>query len=400
MEQRWRELDSIIRHWWDGDLVTALEADIRADDAQTLLFLPYPYSPAAGNLGAYPELYGWDTYFINLGLLAHARYDVVRHHILNQLSMIDRFGMVLNGNRTFYLTRSQPPLLPDSIWRYFEHTRDRLMLYRAYASLKNEFDNYWNAEHHQTPTGLATNRDLGDPNWRPELAAEAETGLDFTACFAGDVRQCVPLITNCVLVRYAEVLKLIATEVGAAEDSVRWQAEYDQRARRINELCWNVDQGLYFEYNFARGEQIPVKSLSAYWPLWAGITDETQATALVDNLSCFEQEFGLAFTDQAYDIPHPEFSALQWSYPVGWPPMHTIIAESLIRSGFKDAAKRVSQSFLNLVLKEYNRTGNLWEKYNVVSGDLTIPLERAGSAPFHGWTSAAVVGLGRILFDS
>ena len=162
MKSRWQALDDQIRDWWDEDLVTAREADIRADADGTLLFLPHPYSTAAGTGTAYPEMYGWDTYFINLGLLAHERQDLMRNHILNQLSMIDRFGMVLNGNRTFYRTRSQPPLLPDSIWRYFQATDDADLLHLAYPLLKKEFSSYWCAPHHQTPTGLATNRDLVD----------------------------------------------------------------------------------------------------------------------------------------------------------------------------------------------------------------------------------------------
>ena len=99
-------------------------------------------------------------------------------------------------------------------------------------------------------------------------------------------------------------------------------------------------------------------------------------------------------------MPHPEFSALQWAYPVGWPPFQIMIAEALARAGFAAEAARVSEAFLRLMLDEYDRTGYLWEKYNVVEDNLSIPLERSGSAKFHGWTSAAVVVLGRILYGA
>lgn len=400
MKRRWQRLNTAIRGWWDGDLVTAHEADIRADDAGTLLFLPYPYSPAAGNLGAYPELYGWDTYFINLGLLIHDRSDIVRNHILNQISMIERFGMVLNGNRTFYRTRSQPPLLADGVWRYFQHTGDRAMLHRTYAALKHEFERYWNDDHHRTPIGLTTNRDAGDPSLRAQLAAEAETGLDFTAIFGGDVRECVPLITNCILVRYAAVMRLIAAEIGQEEEIARWDSQVDTRTRLINAFCWDEAHGFFFEYNFVRGEQLTFKSLNAYWALWAGITTGEQTSSLVKNLPWFEYDHGLVLTDRVYDVPHPEFTALQWSYPVGWPPFQIMIAEALLRAGFEAEAKRVSEGFLRLLLDEYDRTGHLWEKYNVVDGNLIMPRERADSKPFHGWTSAAVVVLGTMLYGN
>lgn len=111
LKVRWQRLDNAIRGWWVGDLHHATEEEIRNDPNKTLLFLPFPYITAGGSESAFPEIYGWDTQFINLGLLAHDRADIVRWNILDQLSMIERFGKVLNGNRTFYLTRGQPPLL-------------------------------------------------------------------------------------------------------------------------------------------------------------------------------------------------------------------------------------------------------------------------------------------------
>jgi len=380
--------------------VTALEDDVRTDPQETLLFLPHPYLEAAGTGEDYAEMYGWDTYYINLGLLAHGRTNILRGHILNQLTMIDRFGMVLNGNRTFYLTRSQPPLLADSLWRYFEATGDRDLLVRTYPSLIKEYREYWSADHHTTPVGLSTNRDLGDSTWRPELAAEAETGLDFCAIYGGDVRECVPLITNCTLVRHLEVLHLIAQEIDFLDEAQIWKDEHRVRAERIQKLCWNEERGLFLEYNYVREEQLPFLSVCTYWPLWAGIATDKQAARLHENLSLVEQAHGIAQTDQVYDVPHPEFENLQWSYPVGWPPMQIMVVEALLRNGFREAAGRVARKFVTLMLDEYARTGDLWEKYNVVDGNVTIPIERKGSVPFHGWTAAAAVILGRVIFES
>lgn len=124
LEPRWRALDDAVRTWRDGDLHRAGEAEVSADPAGTLLYLAHPYSSAAGDRGAFPEMYGWDTFFINLGLLAHRRQDVVRWHVLDQLYQVEQYGFVPNGNRTFYLTRSQPPMLGESVRRYVEATGD------------------------------------------------------------------------------------------------------------------------------------------------------------------------------------------------------------------------------------------------------------------------------------
>jgi alpha,alpha-trehalase len=413
----WKDLNYKIKTWWDQDVRSAREKDIRdpeknaiwysdeqhkekeirTDREWTLLFLPHPYVTSGGNANAFPEMYCWDTYFINHGLLLHKRFDLIRNHIVNQLYMIERFGMVLNANRTYYTTRSQTPLLAADIWRYYRHTGDIDLLYPAYPLLKKEFLGYWNADHHLTQTGLATNRDLGDPELRPELAAEAEVH-DFTPCFEGDVRNCNPVQTNCALVRYADILSLIARELKQPEEESRWKEQAQSRRDLINALCWNNDLQFYFEYDHVRSRQLPCWSLSAYWALWSHIASDAQAKSLVEQLSKFETQYGLIQTDRRYPSPHPEFEWVQFQYPAGWPPMHIIVVEGLYQYGFADHAKRIAEKYLRLIIGQYLETGSLWEKYNMVDGNLSFPKERYTVPPFHGWTSAAVLVFGAIIF--
>jgi alpha,alpha-trehalase len=140
----WKKLDEAVRIWWQGDLHRADENAIRNDPKKTLPFLPNPYSSGAGSQEKFPEIYSWDTQFINLALLAHNRADIVRWHILDQFSMIDRFGKVLNGNRNFYVGRGQPPLLPWSFQSYLVAQQDDELAIRAYPSLEREYTEYWN----------------------------------------------------------------------------------------------------------------------------------------------------------------------------------------------------------------------------------------------------------------
>ncbi len=434
LEQKWRSLDGKIRDWWQADLNKAHEAEIRNPDMNkiwysdeghreqesqvaeeneaTLLYLPFRYTSAGGSEGTFPEMYCWDVYFTNLGLAAHNRYDIIRDHILNQLFMIERYGMVLNGNRTYYLGRSQTPVHPMSVKLYFEHTQDRDFLARAYSILKKEYMGYWMADHHATSTGLATNRDLSDPEMfngdpteielcsnrlRPELAAEAEV-LDFTAIFDGDIRKCNPLMTNCALVRYAKTLSWMAVEIGWHEDARKWEKEAERRADKIQELCWSEKNGFFFEFQYEKKEQLPYWSLAGYWAMWAGIATEEQAEKIVANLDHFEQPFGLPQTSQVYPSPHPEFENLQWDYPNGWPPSQIIVIDSLEAYGYHEEANRLARKYIGLQLDIYRETGKLWEKYNVVDGSVNLPRERYPVVPLHGWSSASVVYLGRKLF--
>jgi len=395
----WDDLDNAIRHWWNDDIEVALEADVLADPNGTLLYLPHPYLTPASNEGTFAEMYGWDTFFINLGLFAHNRLDLVQNHILNHLYMVEQYGKVLNGNRTYYLGRSQPPLLADTVRRFLEAGGESNIAKWAYPLLEREYKDYWMAEHHATPTGLSTNRDLMNEGMRPELAAEAETGLDFTAIYGGDVRECVPLLTNCALVQYATALGVIAETLGDAIGAAKWHGEAQRRGERIRKLCWQEQNGFFFEYNYKTNQQLPYWSICAYWTLWSGVATAGQASALVMQLKRFEAAGGLTVTDQAYLSPHPEFKNLQWAYPLGWPPLQLIVVEGLDRYGYAEEAARISRRFVHLLLKQFVNTGQLWEKYNVVTGGLEFPLERYPTVPFHGWSSASAVVLGRRAFQ-
>jgi alpha,alpha-trehalase len=425
---QWKELDDQIRTWWDQELRLAREEQLHDPASNeiwspseehkerkkgkvqppTLLYLPHPYITAGGGESAFPEMYCWDTYFINMALVCHERYDIIRYHILNQLFLVDRYGMVLTGNRTYYLGRSQTPLHSGSVRLYVEGSGDRDMLLRAYPVLKQEYVKYWCANHHSTPIGLATNRDLTelkapsaeydiDESLRPELASEAEVA-DFTATFAGDIRQCTPLQTNCALVRYAHDLAWMAKELGRTHEAQGWLDETERRSSLIRQYCWDEQQSMFFEYQYTRQRRLPYWTLAAYWTLWAGVASAEEAAALVRHLDRFEHPFGVAQTAEKYPSPHPEWDNLQWDYPSGWPPFHIILYQGLMKYGYETEAKRIATKYLNLQLAIYKQTGKLWEKYNVVEGNLSLPRERYDVVPLHGFSCASLVYLGRQLF--
>lgn len=400
LESRWRALDDEVRGWWDADLRTANAADVAADQTGTLLPLPHPYSTAGGAEAAFPEMYGWDTHFVNLGMLAHGRRDLVADHLRNLCAMVEEHGMVLNGNRSYYLTRSQPPVMADSLARYLadgpDGDDDRQLTERVLAALSREYHGHWRAPHHETALGLATNRDLGDPGLRPQLAAEAETGLDFTPLFGGDVRRCVPLITNCALVRTAEVLAELSKDPAAQRT---WQEERSRRAAAVQDACWDRRTGFFLEVDVVAGTRLPVRSLAAYLTLWAGVATPDQAVTLVRALPDFAGPGGLAFTDRVHGSPHPEWDHLQWQFPTAWPPAQVWVAQGLLRYGYLDQARALARSFVANQVQTWERTGALWEKYHAVAGGVEqLPLERYPSLPVHGWASAALVVLGRIAF--
>jgi alpha,alpha-trehalase len=401
LEPRWRKLDEQIRSWWEKDIGKADEAEVRADKSKTLLFLPLPFTTAAGNGSAYPDLYCWDTQFINQALLLHGQRAMVMNNVRNQLSLIDRVGFIPNGNRSFYLTRSQTPLLwwsVEALVATGTGGKDLALAMEAFPRLEREFNDYWRAPH-LTPTGLSRAFDLGDPSLRPELASEAETGLDFNPTFGGDVRNCNPLIINAALIRYAQSLSNLAKLLGLRDKANKYDAEAKRLASLVDKYCWDEEQGYYFDYDFVQGKRLPFWSVVGYWMMWAGVPNKARAKRMVANLGKFLASGGMTVTAEEYPSPHKEYARLQWNHPSAWAPMQIVAMEALDRYGYKAEAQDVAGHFLRNQLDTWDATGSLWERYDAVIGGQDKKKERAVAFSFHGWSSAAVALLGNRLFE-
>ncbi|MDE3148030.1 MAG: trehalase [Acidobacteriota bacterium] len=136
---------------------------------QGLLYLPNPYVVPGGRFN---EMYGWDSYFIVLGLEADHQEALAKRIVDNFLFEIAHYGGVLNANRTYYLTRSQPPLLTSMIRAVYENpasfpatfegrTEARDWLERAYTLAEKDYSTWLRPEHKAGTTGLARYFDYG-----------------------------------------------------------------------------------------------------------------------------------------------------------------------------------------------------------------------------------------------
>jgi len=138
-----------------------------------LLYLPHPYVVPGGRFN---EMYGWDSYFIVLGLIADHRTDLARDVIENFFFEIENYGSVLNANRTYYLTRSQPPFLTSMIRELYEHPAahpvTKAWLAHAYDYAKRDYHVWITAPHLAGDTGLARYYDVGSGPV-PEMADDS-----------------------------------------------------------------------------------------------------------------------------------------------------------------------------------------------------------------------------------
>ena len=133
--------------------------------AQGLLYLPHPYIVPGG---FFNEMYGWDSYFILLGLIADHRTDLARDMTDNALFEVQYYGGVLNANRTYYLSRSQPPFLSAMMAAvmhdpasFHGDAEKRAWLEHAYPLAVRNYEIWTRPEHQAGNTGLARYYDLG-----------------------------------------------------------------------------------------------------------------------------------------------------------------------------------------------------------------------------------------------
>jgi alpha,alpha-trehalase len=404
---------------------------------QGLLYLPRPYVVPGGRFN---EMYGWDSYFIQIGLLRDGEIELAKDEADNFLYEIREYGKILNANRTYYLTRSQPPFLTQMLLGVFKKTNDRKWLANAIPEIEKYY-RFWNSEPHFTPsTGLARYYDLGDGPAPEVVSAEKdaqgrthydlvkeyyrthkitdydlgeyydpsrdlltslfykgdrsmrESGFDPSNRFGQfnvDIIHYNPVCLNSLLYlmesQTAEILRILDR---SAEVST-WEKRSQDRAERINKLMWDEQAGLYFDYEFVHHRLRRYPFLTTFYPLWAGIASKSQAAAVVRNLSMFERPGGLQTSTNV--------SGNQWDAPFAWAPLELIAVQGLRRYGYNTEANRISQAFLSLVLEQYRHSGIIVEKYDAVrrtsrvSGEIHFGYS-SNEAGF-GWTNAVYTTL-------
>jgi alpha,alpha-trehalase len=404
---------------------------------QGLLYLPYPYVVPGGRFN---EMYGWDSYFIQVGLLRDSEQELAKDMADNFIYEIREYGKILNANRTYYLTRSQPPFLTEMLLGVYQKTQDRKWLESSLPAIEKYY-RFWTSEPHLTPaTGLSRYYDLGEGPAPEVLSSEKdahgrnhyelikeyfrthkvpdydvgeyfdakrdiltslfykgdrsmrESGFDPSDRFGKfnvDIIHYNPVCLNSLLYvmesQTAEILRIL----DRSDDAAVWEKRAHDRADRINQLMWDDLAGLYFDYEFVHHRQRRYPYLTTFYPLWAGIASKEQAAAVVRNLALFERPGGLQTSTNA--------SGNQWDAPFGWAPLEIIAIDGLRRYGYNTEADRISKEFLSLVQEQYQQSGLIVEKYDVVrrssrvSGEIHFGYS-SNEAGF-GWTNAAFTHL-------
>lgn len=384
------EIRSFISENWDSTI------RFTPEDDGTLIGLPYPYTvPGVGN--TFPEMYYWDTYFTNEGLVLDGRVDQARNNTDNMLYLVERFGKMPNGSRTYYLDRSQPPFLSMMVARVYEYTQDKEWLAHAYDVLKKEYE-FWMTQR-ITPAGLnrysssasdeliqefidTGGRRLGTDFRKKGMsdeelyrlgrnfAAEAESGWDMNPRFDRRCEDFCPVDLNANLYRYETNFAAFAKILGLDDEIPQWEQAARSRKEKIMAMCWDPGKRQFYDYDYVNGCRSDVVSAAIFSLLYDEVVDREYADCIRAGLKDLEFEYGIAVCeDKPYDYQY------QWSYPNSWPPTTYIAIAGLRNYGYTDDAVRIARKYLAMVAKSFGQTGHLWEKYNVTDGTTNVSNE-------------------------
>lgn len=382
-----KEARLYISNYWDN-----LKMDNQTDNG-SLIGLPKPYlvpSYEESHSFDFNELYYWDSYFMVQGMLDEKHKELVIGILEDLISLYSRYRIIPNASQTYLTGRSQPPLLTSLIWDVYEsYNLDKEWLKKNMEIAENEYRTVWMGT--KKPNERLVYKGLSryyDINHLDDLA-EAESGWDMTPRFNRRALNFLPIDLNSLLYKYEADFNKTAKILGDKAAETTWKDAMTERSIAINDLMWDRNSSMFYDYNFIKDKLSRTASLASFYPLWSGILDEEQAERLVKNLSHFEYKGGLATTEsQALNLFTPYQIPVQWAYPNGWAPLHFIVIKGLQNYGYSNDARRIALKWIKTNLNWFNKNHVFIEKYNVVKPNEPPARGLYPSQTGFGWTNA------------
>ena len=394
----------------------------------SLLPLRYPYVVPGGR---FSEIYYWDSYFTMLGLEQDGRHDLATDMIRNMASLIDRYGHIPNGNRTYYLSRSEPPFfacmidlmaardgpqayltyLPElaAEYRYWMQGEDGLAPGGAHRHVVRLADGtvmnrYWDDRDVPRDESYAQDVATAATSGRPpaeiyrELRAGGETGWDFSSRWLADghtlgtirVTRMLPVDLNSLVAHMEQTLAYAYALKGATRQSEYFQKRAAARIVAIRRLMWDEADGVFTDYLWTTSQQTGTVTAVTAVPLFLGMATEAQAARVAGTIrSRLLRPGGMTTSLDA--------NGQQWDGPNGWAPMQWMAVAGLRTYGENVLAADIASRWIERQVAAYSRSGVLLEKYNV--RDNRTPADGGGGGGEYplqvgfGWTNGVLSAL-------
>jgi alpha,alpha-trehalase len=282
-------------------------------------------------------------------------------------------------------------------------------------------EQYYVAEEFGRPDALSANFYRGDRAMR-------ETGFDPSRRFGFfnvDVVNYLPVCLNSLRYKMErEMVELYrelechepggVTDIGKRyKDQIsKWERRAKSTARLINQWLWDegeqdesgnyLRKPCYHDYNMntelCEKYDVPrfrdYDFITSFYPMWVGIASKEQAAKLVKHLlPRLQTEWGVMTSTRQ--------TGSQWDKPFLWAPLVVVLVEALERYHYYEEALEVTSGFLKLIVKDFSRTGKLYEKYNAIEGtsDVSSMIEMGYSENVEGfaWTNSAILELSQAM---
>jgi alpha,alpha-trehalase len=387
----------------------------------SLLPLPEPYVVPGGR---FRELYYWDSYFTMLGLAESGRHDLVEHMVRDFAYLIDTYGHVPNGTRSYYLSRSQPPFfyamvgllsaedpaasyaryLPQlrreyAFWMEGEAGLKRGTAHRRVVAMPDgaKLNRYWDDadtprdESYREDTELARSSGRIPAQLYRNLRAAAESGWDFGSRWFADgeslasinTTEIVPIDLNSLLFGLEDAIGAGCARAQDAACVTEFTRRAAARREAVNRYLWDAAGGVYRDYRWVKQVQVARISAATLYPLFAALASQPQAAAVATAVSRDLLKSGGIVTT-------PVVSGQQWDAPNGWPPLQWIGVSGLRRYSISPLAETLACRWMANVNRVYGESGKLVEKYDVIAtgrpgGGGEYPLQDG-----FGWTNGVM----------
>ena len=364
----------------------------------SLLPLPASYVVPGGR---FREMYYWDSYFTMLGLVESGRHDLVENMVRNFAYLIDTYGHVPNGTRSYYLSRSQPPFFYAMVGLL--SAEDPAAAYERYLpQLRREYAFWMQGEgglrrgtaHRRVvamPNGAVLNRDWDDADtprdesYREDTAlagssgriaqqlyrdvrAAAESGWDFSSRWFADgnslvtinTTQIIPIDLNSLLFGLENAIRAGCARARNKPCAGEFAHRAEARRDAVNRYLWDAAGGVYRDYRWVKQAQVPRVSAATLYPLFVALADKPQAAAVARAVSRDLLKAGGI-------VATPLTTGQQWDAPNGWPPLQWISVSGLRRYSILPLAETIACRWMIGVNRVYAENGKLVEKYDVIA---------------------------------
>ena len=364
----------------------------------SLLALPEPYVVPGGR---FREIYYWDSYFTMLGLIESGREDLARSMVQNFAFLIDIYGHIPNGTRTYYLSRSQPPFfflmvgllggadptaayvhfLPQLRLEYAFWMRGAVEVHRGGTRARvvgmpdgSILNRYWDDRDTPRDESYREDTELARKSGRParrlyrDMRAGAESGWDFSSRWLADSRtlvtidttDIVPVDLNSLLYGLEQAIHAGCARAGDDDCAREFARRATQRQTAIDRYLWDERSGVYLDYQRRAQARVPHLSAAALYPLFLAVASARQARSVATVVkSELLKAGGIATTTLE--------TGQQWDAPNGWAPLQWIAVSGFRRYSETRLAESVACRWMLNVEGVYRRSGKLVEKYDVIA---------------------------------